>query len=60
MKQAQESKFKAGDLVYEKHNTTNKMVVKKALDGIYFCIIENDLKRKEHVFFERELISATA
>ena len=52
-----ESKFKAGDVVYSKVNPAQKLVVRRFVDSIYYCKVQNDPNHKELVFFERELMA---
>ena len=51
-----ENKYKEGDVVYAKVNPLLKLIVRRYLNGIYFCKIQQDLTAKELVYFERELI----
>jgi hypothetical protein len=44
-----ENKYKEGEEVY--------LIVRRYVDRIYYCKIKKDLKLKELVYFERELMS---
>jgi hypothetical protein len=52
-----ENKYKEGDVVYAKINPALKLVIRRYIDNIYYCKIQEDLNRKELVYFERELAS---
>lgn len=51
-----ENKFKAGETVVAKINSTLKLVIRRYIDEIYYCKIQHDPLLKELVYFERELI----
>lgn len=52
-----ENKFKEGEVVFAKVNPTLKLVVRRYVDRIYYCRIQQTPTRKELVYFERELMS---
>lgn len=52
----QEGKFKPGDTVYAKVNPEVKLIVRLYYRRIYYCTFAEDPKKKEVVFFERELV----
>jgi len=51
-----EGKFKEGEVVRAKVNPTLNLIVRRYVDRIYYCKIQEDPTRKELVYFERELI----
>jgi hypothetical protein len=58
-----ENKFKNGELVFERTNPYQKLMVSRYADRVYYCKIVDAPTRKELVYFERDLIadaSATA
>jgi hypothetical protein len=52
-----EKKFKEGDIVYAKMYPAKKLIVSRYVDKLYYCKVPENLKLKELVFFERELIA---
>ena len=50
-----ENKYKEGDVVYAKIDPTLKLVIRRYVNKIYYCTVQEDLTRKEFVYFEREL-----
>ncbi|MEQ1586983.1 MAG: hypothetical protein ABL895_13935 [Cyclobacteriaceae bacterium] len=50
-----ESKFKAGEIVYERIRPTLKLIVANCINNLYYCKLHEFPKRKELVYFEREL-----
>lgn len=50
------NKFKEGEVVRAKVNPTLKLVVRRYVDRIYYCTIQQNPTQKELVYFERELI----
>ena len=52
-----ENKFKEGEIVCAKINPGFKLVIRRYVDRIYYCKIQEDLARKELVYFERELMN---
>lgn len=55
-----QNKYNPGDMVYAKVNPTLKLVIRRYVDQIYFCKVQEDLERKELVYFERELVENPA
>lgn len=54
-----ENKFKEGEIVYAKENPTQRLLVRRYVDRIYYCKIYDDPNQKELVFFERELMGSS-
>ena len=54
-----ENKFKEGDIVYERIHPTQKLVISRYVNGIYYCNLPEGRARKAFVYFERELKSDT-
>lgn len=50
-----ENKYQAGEIVHALVNPTQKLVIRRYVDSIYYCIIQEDPTLKELVYFEREL-----
>ncbi len=55
--QNMENKFKEGAVVCALVNPTLKLVIRRYVDRIYYCKIQEDPARKELVYFERELMN---
>ncbi|MEY3441759.1 MAG: hypothetical protein RLZZ519_40 [Bacteroidota bacterium] len=55
-----ESKFQAGDVVFAKVAPAKLLVVRRYVDYIYFCKIQDDPDHKDLVYFERELDTQAA
>ncbi len=55
-KQFVQNKYNPGDVVYAKINPSLKLVIRRYIDQIYFCKVQEDPERKELVYFERELV----
>lgn len=51
-----ENRYNAGDIVYAKINPALKLIVRRYIDHIYYCTVQEDPTRKELVYFERELL----
>lgn len=51
-----ESKYKKGDVVYERTHPTQKLVVGRYADRVYYCLAQENPNRRELVYFERELL----
>lgn len=51
-----ENIFKEGDVVRAKVNPTLLLVVRRYVDRIYYCRIQQNPTQKEMVYFEREII----
>lgn len=54
-----ENKYKKGDIVYARVNPSVKLVVRRYLNEIYYCIVHSDPSAKDLVYFERELQDKT-
>lgn len=50
-----ENKFKEGDIVVERNRPTQKLVIDRYLNQIYYCRDQENSKLKELVYFERDL-----
>ncbi|WP_417612308.1 hypothetical protein [Owenweeksia hongkongensis] len=50
-----ENIYKEGQVVHAKVNPTQKLVIRRYVDRIYYCKVQNDLSHKELVYFEREI-----
>lgn len=50
-----ENKYKEGQVVHAKVNPALKLVIRRYVDRIYYCKVQDDLTRKELVYFEREI-----
>jgi hypothetical protein len=55
-----QNKYNPGDMVYAKVDPTLKLIIRRYVDQIYFCKIQEDPNRKELVYFERELVENLA
>jgi hypothetical protein len=49
-----ENKYKEGQVVHAKVNPALKLVIRRYVDRIYYCKVD-DPTRKELVYFEREI-----
>jgi len=52
-----EHKYKEGDIVNERVRPTQKLIVSRLFNKLYYCKVHEHPLRKELVFFERELKS---
>lgn len=52
-----DNKYKEGSVVHAVANPTQKLIVRRYVDRVYYCKIAKDLKAKELVFFEWEIAS---
>jgi len=50
-----ENKYKKGDIVNERVRPSQKLIVSRLFNKIYYCKVHENPQRKELVFFEREL-----
>jgi len=50
-----DNKFKAGEIVIERIRPTLKLIVGNCINNLYYCKLKEFPKRKELVYFEREL-----
>lgn len=51
-----ENKYKEGEIVYAKVDPGLKLVIRRYVDRIYYCKIQDDPNRKELVYFDREIL----
>jgi len=51
-----ENKFKEGEVVRAKVNPNQNLIVRRYIDRIYYCKIQENPKHKDLAFFERELL----
>lgn len=52
------NKFQEGQLVFERIRPTNRLVVSRFQDGLYYCKAQEGMARKELVYLEVELTAA--
>jgi len=52
-----DNKYKEGSTVCAIINPTQKLLIRRYVDRIYYCKIQSDLAHKELVYFERELMN---
>ena len=50
-----ESKYKNGEVVFERIRPTQKLVIRGYLNGIYYCKSQEANTQRELVYFERDL-----
>lgn len=50
-----ESKFKKGEVVYERVRPSQKLIIQNQVGLIYYCTAQEHPHAKALVFFEREL-----
>lgn len=50
-----DNKYQAGEIVHALVNPAQKLIIRRYVDSIYYCIIQEDPTLKELVYFEREL-----
>lgn len=50
-----EHKFKKGEVVIEKTRPTNRLIISRFDNGMYYCKAEEGMERKELVYLERDL-----
>lgn len=55
MENNKSNKYKEGEVVYQKTNPTEKLVIRRYLNRVYYCTSQNDPKFKELALFEREI-----
>lgn len=51
-----DNKYMVGDVVLAKADPSVRLVVRRYVDRIYYCLFKDNPERKEVVYFERELI----
>jgi hypothetical protein len=52
-----ESKFKPGEVVFEKIRPSQKLIVERYSDKIYYCTLQEAPHRKAIVYVERDLLA---
>jgi hypothetical protein len=52
-----ENKYKKGEVVFERTHPTQKLVVRRFADRVYYCLAQENPAQKELVYFERELMA---
>lgn len=52
-----EKKFKEGDEVYDRIRPSQKLIISRYFKGIYYCKVVENLRRKELIYLERELMT---
>lgn len=52
-----ELKFKEGDEVYERIRPSQKLIISRYFKGIYYCKDVENLRKKDLIYFERELMT---
>ena len=52
-----ENKYKEGEIVYARVNPGLKLIIRRYVDKIYYCKIQDEPDRKELVYFEREILT---
>ena len=55
-----ENKFKVGEVVRAKINPNQNLIVKRYVDRVYFCKIQENPTHKDLVYFEQELLPLDA
>lgn len=54
-----EHKYKDGEVVFDRMRPMQKLIIRKYSNRVYYCKVEEDPRRKELSYFERELSSAS-
>ena len=55
-KQIMQNKYNAGDIVCAKVNPSLNLIIRRYVDQVYYCKVQEDPERQELVYFERELV----
>lgn len=55
-KQFVQNKYNHGDVVFAKVNPIQALVIRRYVDQVYYCQIQDDRASKELVYYERELV----
>jgi len=55
-----ENKFKVGEVLRAKINPNQNLIVKRYVDRVYFCKIQENPAHKDLVYFEQELLPLDA
>ena len=50
-----EGKYKAGEIVYDRIRPSQKLIVDRCIDRIYYCKLQEAPHRKAIVYMERDL-----
>jgi hypothetical protein len=50
------NRYNAGDIVSAKENPNLKLVIRRYIDQIYYCKIQDNPEKEDLVYFERELV----
>jgi len=53
------NKYKEGQTVFAIADPDVELIVRRYVDGIYYCKLKADINARELVYFERELSSET-
>lgn len=51
-----ENKYKEGEVVYAIKSPEEKLIIRRYVDRIYYCKIQNNPELNEKVYFEREIL----
>lgn len=51
-----QNNYKEGDVVYAKNAPMQKLVIRRYIDQVYYCKVQDDPERNELVYYERELV----
>jgi hypothetical protein len=54
-----ESKFKPGEVVFEKIRPSQKLIVERYSNKIYYCTLQEAPHRKAIVYVERDLVASS-
>ena len=54
-----EKRFKEGEVVRAKEDPSRKLVIRRYVDRIYYCKVQQDPSHRELVYFDRELMANT-
>ena len=55
-----ETKFKEGEIVFERTHPSQKLIISNFADKLYYCKVYEAPHRKPLVYFERDLASETS
>lgn len=48
--------YNEGDVVYAKAHPDVRLIIRRYVDQVYYCKVDNDSVGNERVYFERELV----
>ncbi|QDH81291.1 hypothetical protein FKX85_20555 [Echinicola soli] len=51
-----QNNYHPGDIVYARVNPSTKLVIRRYIDRIYYCQVQEFPERKDLVYFEREFV----